>query len=71
MTSISYLKSPWTEIRSNAALMIGLLYSELNLENRHKVSLDTVCDKLIRLLQDDSEEVRLKASQAIAYLFIT
>ncbi|XP_066159161.1 maestro heat-like repeat-containing protein family member 1 isoform X1 [Euwallacea fornicatus] len=70
MTSVSYLKSPWIPIRSNAALVTGLLYSELSVENKPKVSLDTVCDKLIRLLQDDSEEVRVKASQAISYLFI-
>ncbi|KAH1014351.1 hypothetical protein HUJ04_003198 [Dendroctonus ponderosae] len=70
MTSVSYLKSPWLQIRGNAALVTGLLYSELSMENKTKVSLDMVCDKLIRLMQDDAEEVRVKASQAISYLFI-
>ncbi|XP_076271212.1 maestro heat like repeat family protein c11.1 isoform X2 [Rhynchophorus ferrugineus] len=69
MTSLSYLKSPWNEVKSNAALMTGLLYSEMTPENRHKVSLDTICDKLIRLLRDEPEDVKIKASQAIAYLF--
>ncbi|XP_030751328.1 maestro heat-like repeat-containing protein family member 1 [Sitophilus oryzae] len=70
MTSVSYTKSPWSEIRSNAALMTGLLYFDLIPENKQKISLDAVCDKLIRLLRDDSDDVRFKTSQAIAYLFI-
>jgi HEAT repeat protein len=70
MTSLSYLKSPWVEIRSNAALMVGLLFSQLSAENRQRISLDTVCDKLIRLINDEHEDVRMRAVQAIAYLFI-
>ncbi|CAG9771935.1 unnamed protein product [Ceutorhynchus assimilis] len=70
MTSVSYLKSPWVSIRSNGALVTGLLYSELAPENKDKVSLDAVCDKLIRLMQDENDDVRIKASQAMSYLFI-
>ncbi|XP_050312814.1 maestro heat-like repeat-containing protein family member 1 isoform X3 [Anthonomus grandis grandis] len=71
MTSVSYLKSQWTSIRANAALVTGLFYAELLPENKPKVSLETVCDKLNRLMQDDqSEEVRIKASQAISCLFL-
>ncbi|KAJ8930968.1 hypothetical protein NQ314_016182 [Rhamnusium bicolor] len=64
------IKVMWVEIRSNAALIAGLLYSHLTEENKHRVSLDIVCDKLMRLLHDDHEHVRMKAVQAIAYLFL-
>lgn len=70
MTSVSYLKSQWIPIRSNAALVTGLLYAEISVDIKHQVSLDAICDKLIRLMRDDSDEVRVKASQAISYLFI-
>ncbi|XP_050312890.1 maestro heat-like repeat-containing protein family member 1 [Anthonomus grandis grandis] len=70
MTNVSYLKSQWTSIRANAALVTGLFYAELLPENKPKVSLETVCDKLNRLMQDESEEVRIKASQAISCLFL-
>lgn len=71
MTSLSYFKSQWVEIRSNAALVAGILYSQLMPENKHHVSLDIVCDRLMRLLQDEHEEVRMRAVQAIAYLFLS
>lgn len=71
MTSLSYFKSQWIEIRSNAALIAGLLYSQLNAENKTRVSLDTVCDRLMRLLNDENEEVRMRAIQAISYLFLS
>lgn len=70
MTSLSYFKSQWMEIRSNAALIAGILYSNLNTDNKGRVSLDTVCDRLMRLLNDDHENVRMKAIQAISYLFL-
>ncbi|EFA03008.2 maestro heat-like repeat-containing protein family member 1 [Tribolium castaneum] len=70
MTSLSYLKSPWVPIRSSAALMVGLLFSQLSAENKQRISVDTVCDKLMRLVNDEHEEVRMRAVQAIAYLFI-
>lgn len=70
MTSLSYFKSQWVEIRSNAALIAGQLYSQLTSENKHQVSLDTVCDRLMRLFQDEHEEVRMMAAQAIVYLFL-
>lgn len=71
MTSLSYFKSQWVEIRSNAALISGLLYAQLTPENKHHVSLDIVCDRLMRLLQDEQEDVRMRAIQAIAYLFLS
>ncbi|KAJ8979536.1 hypothetical protein NQ317_017684 [Molorchus minor] len=70
MTSLSYLKSQWVEIRSNAALIAGLLYSQLSFDNKHRVSLDIVCDRLMRLLHDEHEDVRMRAVQAVSYLFL-
>lgn len=69
MTSLSYFKSPWKEIRGNAALVAGLLYSNLNDENKSRVSLDTVSYRLINLLSDEQEQVRVKAVQALVYIF--
>ncbi|CAH1975454.1 unnamed protein product [Acanthoscelides obtectus] len=70
MTCLSYLKSHWPEIKGNAALIAGLLYSHLTDENRHRVSLDTVCDRLMRLLNDENEEIRMKSIEAISFLFL-
>lgn len=69
MTSLSYFKSPWVDIRGNAALVAGLLYSELNEENKGKVSIDTVSFRLMNLMSDEHEQVRVKSVQAIVYLF--
>lgn len=70
MTCLSYLKSPWMEIRGQAALLVGLLYSQLTAENRPRVSLDTVCDRLLKLFSDEHPDVRIRAVQATAYLFL-
>ncbi|KAG5897176.1 hypothetical protein JTB14_022538 [Gonioctena quinquepunctata] len=70
MTCLSYFKSHWTEVKGNAALIAGLLFALLIPENRTRISLDTVCDRLIRLLSDESEDVRVKAVEAISYLFL-
>lgn len=70
MTCLSYVKSPWTEIRGNAALIAGLLYSMLIVENKPRVSLDIVCDRIMRLMQDENEDVRVKAIEALSYLFL-
>nr|XP_023029049.1 maestro heat-like repeat-containing protein family member 1 [Leptinotarsa decemlineata] len=70
MTCLSYFKSQWTDIKGNAALIAGLLFSLMVPENKARVSLDTVCDRLIRLLTDESEVVRIKAVEAISYLFL-
>lgn len=70
MTCLSYIKSPWMEIRGNAALVAGLLYSMLIVENKSRISLDTVCDRIMRLMNDENEEVRMKAIEALSYLFL-
>lgn len=71
MTCLSYYKSPWTEIRGNAALLTGLLYSYLDDDRRAQVSLDTICYRLLQLLKDENSQVRIQAIQATSYLFVT
>lgn len=70
MTCLSYFKSQWVEIKGNAALISGLLYSQLIPDNKSRVSLDTVCDRLMRLMGDEDENVRVKAVEAVSYLFM-
>lgn len=70
MTCLSYFKSQWVQIRSNAALLSGLLYSQLTPENKSRVSVDTVCDRLMKLLNDENEDVRMRAVEAMTFLFL-
>lgn len=42
----------------------------LIVENKPRVSLDTVCDRIMRLMHDDNEDVRIKAIEALSYLFL-
>lgn len=69
MNSLSYYKSPWAQIRANAALLTGALYSQMNQESRAQISFDTVTYRLLQLLKDDQQEVRARAVEAISYLF--
>ncbi|KAK5646733.1 hypothetical protein RI129_005197 [Pyrocoelia pectoralis] len=70
MTSVSYFKSSWVDIRGSAALLAGLLYSQItDKEIRKQVSLGTVCHRLLQLLKDENPQVRMKAVQAIACLY--
>lgn len=69
MTCLSYYKSPWTQIRANAAFLTGVLYSLLREENKKQISFDTITYRLLQLLKDDQEEVRARAVEAVAYLF--
>lgn len=70
MTCLSYFKSPWIEVRSYAALLAGLLYSQLSEESKVQVSSDTVSYRLLQLLKDEQAEVRARAIEAIAYIFV-
>lgn len=69
MASLSYYKSPWTQIRANAALLTGVLYSQLRDEYKKQISFDTVTYRLLQLIRDDQQEVRASAVEAIAYIF--
>ena len=70
MTCLAYFKSPWAQIRGNAALITGLLISQLGIDARNAISIDTVSYRLLQLLKDDQPEVRAKAIEAIAFIFV-
>ncbi|KAF5275577.1 hypothetical protein FQA39_LY06689 [Lamprigera yunnana] len=70
MTCISYFKSSWVEIRGYAALLAGLLYSQMiDKEIRQQVSIGTVCHRLLQLLKDENAQVRTRVVQALACLY--
>lgn len=71
LTCLSYFKSPWTKIRSHAALLCGLIFVQLNPEYKNQISSDNVSHKLLQLLNDDEAEVRARAVEAVASLFVT
>lgn len=63
---IPFLKSHWTEIRGNAAIIIGILHNFLESASQRD---EAVGHKLALLLRDESTIVRLKAATAIGYFF--
>lgn len=73
MNAIQFVKGHWSEIRGNAALMVGFLYSQLpkKQEISETVQFDTVCFRLMQLLQDEDSDVRAKAVQGLSYLFVS
>lgn len=71
MTCMSYFKSPWIAIRAHAALLSGLFYVNLDSDHKNQISSDTVSYKLTQLLKDDEPEVRARAIEAMACLFVT
>lgn len=60
-------------IRGNAALMVGYLYCQLpgQKDASETVQFDTVCYRLMQLLQDEDSKVRAKAVQGLSYLFVS
>lgn len=70
MTAASYLKSQWIGVRGYAALLTGLLYSHMSESNKSRVSFDTVCDRLLKLLNDEQAEIRMRAVQGVSYLLM-
>ncbi|XP_037026601.1 maestro heat-like repeat-containing protein family member 1 [Bradysia coprophila] len=64
---LPFLKSSWSEIRGNAAVIIGLLQN-LNKTNQQQ-SAEIVGQKIAVLLKDDHIAVRVKAATALGYMF--
>ncbi|XP_017784468.1 PREDICTED: maestro heat-like repeat-containing protein family member 1 [Nicrophorus vespilloides] len=71
MTSLSFFKSSWVNIRANGALISGLLYAQTLPEFRSSVSLDALSYRLLQLLKDGEPEVRSRAAESLAYVFTT
>lgn len=70
MTALPYSKSVWPEIRGNAALFVGLIYSSSSSEIRSHISLDSITSRLLQLIKDSEKEVRSKALHALSILFV-
>ncbi|XP_055537388.1 maestro heat-like repeat-containing protein family member 1 isoform X2 [Wyeomyia smithii] len=59
------LRSQWSEIRGNAAVLIGLLYTQ----NRSVQHMDPVGHKISLLLKDEDATVKVKAAEALGYIY--
>ena len=62
--AMSYFRSPWPELRANAAFFVGLVCGHTKSLNTSPISLN-----LTRLLQDPHKQVRLQAMRAIGLMY--
>ncbi|XP_066933993.1 maestro heat-like repeat-containing protein family member 1 [Clytia hemisphaerica] len=69
MGCVTFFKSNWEDIRSNAALFVGFLLGNLKSSQREIVSTAHVCNALVVLLKDPSGKVRSKAAEAMSLLY--
>ncbi|XP_052229832.1 maestro heat-like repeat-containing protein family member 1 isoform X3 [Dreissena polymorpha] len=68
MGCVSFYKSVWPEIKSNAALFTGFLLGNLPEERQGVISKEHVCAALILLLKDPTPSVRSTAAEAMSLL---
>lgn len=68
MGCVSFYKSMWSEIKSNAALFTGFLLGNLPEEKQSVISKEHVCAALILLLKDPTPAVRSAAAEAMSLL---
>ncbi|XP_053688196.1 maestro heat-like repeat-containing protein family member 1 [Sabethes cyaneus] len=59
------LRSQWSEIRGNAAVLIGLLHTQ----NQSVQHMDPVGHKISLLLKDEDSTVKVKAAEALGYIY--
>uniref|UniRef100_A0A336MNJ8 CSON014643 protein n=1 Tax=Culicoides sonorensis TaxID=179676 RepID=A0A336MNJ8_CULSO len=67
---LPFLKSIWPEIRGNVPIIIGILhhYNSSGSTNKNQ-NADHLAQKISVLLKDDNTKVRVKASEAIGYIY--
>lgn len=65
-SSLPFLKSNWPVIRGNAAVIIGILH---NLNRSPGLPTESISNKVKALLRDDHVAVRVKAANALGYMF--
>ncbi|XP_039269337.2 maestro heat-like repeat-containing protein family member 1 [Styela clava] len=68
MGCVSFFKSHWASIRSNAAMFTGFLMSNAPEDVQHTVTREQICAALIQLLKDSSPGVRAKSAEAMSVL---
>lgn len=66
-TCLPHLKSQWPELRGNSAILIGLLYNYHTLTHQHPH--EHLSQKIAQLLHDDQIAVRVKAANALGFMF--
>lgn len=66
---LPFLKSQWPEIRGNAACIVGLLHNRHTESNHHQHSAEYLSHKVSVLLHDDQVSVRVKAANALGFMF--
>ncbi|XP_071092263.1 maestro heat-like repeat-containing protein family member 1 [Haliotis cracherodii] len=69
MGCVSFFKSHWDEIKSNAAMFAGFLLGNLSKEKQGNITKEHVCSALVLLLKDISPQVRCKAAEAMSLLY--
>ncbi len=68
MGNVSFFKSSWPDIRSNAAMFAGFLLGNLPEASHTLITKEHVCGALILLLKDPDPDVRVKAAEAMSLL---
>lgn len=66
---LPYLKSQWSEIRGNAACIIGLLFNLHSESSQQQHTAEYLSHKIAVLLHDDQIPVRIKAANALGFMF--
>ncbi|XP_058442811.1 maestro heat-like repeat-containing protein family member 1 [Malaya genurostris] len=62
---IPFLRSHWPEIRGNTTVLIGLLHTK----NQSSQHMDAIGYKISLLLKDEETSVKVKASEALGYIY--
>ncbi|XP_065915103.1 maestro heat-like repeat-containing protein family member 1 [Dysidea avara] len=68
MGAVSFFKSTWSRVKCNAALLVGYMLGNLPTEYSSVISKEHICEALILLLKDPSDEVRISTAEAMSLL---
>lgn len=66
---LPHLKSQWPEIRGNAACIIGMLYNLSSGSSQQQHTAEYLNHKISALLNDDVATVRIKAANALGFMY--
>jgi hypothetical protein len=69
MNAVTFFKSMWSQVKANAALLVGYMLGNLPLEKSGIISKEHVCEALTLLLRDPSHEVRASTAEAMSLLY--
>uniref|UniRef100_A0A0K8STS1 HEAT repeat-containing protein 7A n=1 Tax=Lygus hesperus TaxID=30085 RepID=A0A0K8STS1_LYGHE len=68
-TALAYTKSNWSQIRGNAAIMLGLIVKKVSQPTRQTLNIGPAVSKLLQLIKDPVSEVRAKSVKSLPLLF--